>query len=178
LGIADKKIFAKILYGMDLQCQRFSKDCMICSNREDVDDSYLDWSQLIRSIELQTVCFTLPAQFNSKEPGTDNTAGDDLSPNGGGGGRGRNGKRKRDDEDRRVRNEAQFEQFKLQANENYKIFTGRDNAIRLAPISTTSARCPTSGIFMGTASPIARTKTVTYLILNTLINRRLPLEAG
>jgi hypothetical protein len=87
LGIADKKIFAKILYGMDLQCQRFSKDCMICSNREDVDDSYLDWSQLIRSIELQTVCFTLPAQFNSKEPGTDNTAGDDLSPNGGGGGR-------------------------------------------------------------------------------------------
>jgi hypothetical protein len=46
---------------------------------------------------------------------------------------------------------------------------------RLAPISTTSARCATSGIFMGTASSIARTKTVTYLILNTLMNRRLPL---
>jgi hypothetical protein len=124
--------------------------------------------------------FTLPVQFHSRESGTDNTAGDELSRNGGGGGggRGRNGKRKRDDEDRKVRNKAQFDQFKLRANENYKIFTGQDNARTRPNFNSKCKMCNKWNIHGYCISPIARTRTAMYLIPNTPMNRRLPLEIG
>ena len=129
----DKDICAKIMYGLDIQCQQWLRECLACEDREDVDDSYLDFGPIIRSIELQTLSISLPAQFKVLKLGGDNNEiADELSRNGGGGGDGggggnRNGKRKREGEDRRVKNENQFEAFKLQENEDYKIFTGKDN---------------------------------------------------
>ena len=86
----------------------------------------------------ERISISLPAQFKViKLRGDDNETTDQFSRNGGRGGGGgdggnRNGKRKREDEDRRVKNKNQFEAFKLQENEDYKIFTGRDN-VKLRP---------------------------------------------
>jgi hypothetical protein len=108
--IQDKDICAKIMYVLDIQCQQWLRECLACEDREDVDDSYLDFGPLIRSIELQTISISLPAQFKViKLRGDDNENTDQFSRNGGGGGGGgdggnRTGKRKREGEDRRVKN--------------------------------------------------------------------------
>ena len=143
----DKDICAKIMYGLDIQCQQWLRECLACEDREDVDDSYLDFGPIIRSIALQTLSISLPAQFKVLKLGGDNNEiADELSRNGGGGGSGggggnRNGKRKREGEDRRVKNENQFEAFKLQENEDYKIFTGKDNVKARPRFNNKSRMC-------------------------------------
>jgi hypothetical protein len=105
LYINDKDICAKIMYGLDIQCQQWWRECQACDDREDVDDSYLDFGPFICSVKLQTVSISLPTQFKVlKLAGQDNETADQLSGGGGGGnsrgGGNRNGKRKRDGEDR------------------------------------------------------------------------------
>ncbi len=69
--IQDKDICAKIMYGLDIKCQQWLRECIACEDREDVDDSYLDFGPLIRSIELQTISISLPAQFKVTKLGGD-----------------------------------------------------------------------------------------------------------
>jgi hypothetical protein len=141
----DDTICSKIMYAADIQCQQWLRNCLACEDREDVDDSYLDFSSIIRSVELQQINISLPAQFKVLKPaGNDNDTADDLSRNGGGGGGGgggRNNKRKREGEDRRVKNENQFDAFKLQENEDYKIFTGKDNVKARPKFNNKSRLC-------------------------------------
>jgi hypothetical protein len=59
----DDTICSKIMYAADIQCQQWLRNCLACEDREDVDDSYLDFSSIIRSVELQQINISLPAQF-------------------------------------------------------------------------------------------------------------------
>ena len=143
LYINDKDICSKIMYGLDIQCQQWWRECQACDDREDVDDSYLDFGPFIRSVELQTVNISLPAQFKALKSTSQDETADQLSGGGGNGGGGgnRNGKRKRDGEDKRVKNDNQFEAFKLKENEDYKIFTGRDNVKSRPKFNNKSRMC-------------------------------------
>jgi hypothetical protein len=80
--IQDKDICPKIMYSLDIQCQQWLRECLACEDKEVVDDSYLDFSPLIRSIELQTISISLPAQFQVlKLGGDDNKIAGELSRN-------------------------------------------------------------------------------------------------
>jgi hypothetical protein len=65
--------------------QQFLSDAMFCEDKEDVDNTLLDFRPLTRSIRLKTLNISLPAQFKTVNgENKENEVADELSRSGGG----------------------------------------------------------------------------------------------
>jgi hypothetical protein len=85
MTIDDKNMPTKILYLADVQMQQFLSDAMFCEDKEDVDNTLLDFRPLTRSIRLKTLNISLPAQFKTVNgENKENEVADELSRSGGG----------------------------------------------------------------------------------------------
>ena len=133
----DPDICTKILYLADAGIKLWSKDCMECEDREDVDDTYNDFKPIIRSIEKRQVHCILPACF--KEISTKKREIDDAIPTAPG--NPKDNKQPRIENATKEINENPFEAFKLLKNENYRIFTGKQKA-KGRPQYKSTKMCP------------------------------------
>lgn len=121
----DSQVFTKVAYAQNLLFLQFARECSICENREDVNEKYLDYSNITFDIRSARFNVDLPSQFRVFKPANDHIPfpKSKVSSN-------------RADEDeesrhkekkRKVTNPAQYAPFKLLENENFhNTFTGRE----------------------------------------------------
>ena len=139
LAKCDTQIFAKVAYAQNLLFLQFARECSICENREDVNEKYLDYSNITFDIRSARFSVELPSQFRVFKP---TIAGPPL-PN-----PPRSSNRFEDEDEsrhkekkRKVTNQAQYEPFKLRENENFHaIFTGRDK-VKSCPCFNNKPMC-------------------------------------
>jgi len=113
----DNYMAAKILFSIDVRCQRFLNSCMEPIDRADVDESALNFNQLANDILNRTFSIDLPSSFVVAQSNPQ----DEQRKLGG---------RKRDaekisDEDRRIINSNQLDEFKLLQDETWKDIRGQ-----------------------------------------------------
>jgi hypothetical protein len=139
-GDLDKEYFTKILYAIDLRVNLWLVECMECEAREDVNDDLINFRSLIGQIALREFRLDLPPCFKMIDNSEKKRSGDNLRPSG------PNGDRLKDDKRQKsrqmVRNENQFDLFKLKENENYRnTFTGKEKAFK-RPLFDKKQICP------------------------------------
>ena len=133
----DPDICAKILYLAQTEIKLWSKRCMKCEDRKDVDDSYIDFKDIVRRIKTEQVHCILPACLKnnpSRKRNLDNTFSFVTKST-------KNKKHPRIKNMTRVVNDNIFEAFQLLENEEYNIFTGQKIA-KLRPPFQSTKMCP------------------------------------
>eukprot|EP00957_Ditylum_brightwellii_P179463 13671028-Ditylum_brightwellii.AAC.1 len=111
----DEQFPAKFLYYVDKKFQRFLKQCRNASNRSEVDDNVLNFSQAIEDVIKGRFNMRLPPVFQMID---NSTSGDTLSkkgdkPN-------KKAKKEKQSKDRLVKNNDQLDDFKMSSTETWE----------------------------------------------------------
>lgn len=124
---------AMICHAIDTRVHIHLKQCELATEREDVDDSFVNFSSLWQDIQTNQFMIHLPTCFKStKDPkDSDNDslqAAKTLLSLGGfrGGGGGGGGGKKRKERNERETNEDQHDDLKLRENESWRQITGKE----------------------------------------------------
>ena len=117
----DPNLAAEICYAVDSRTQQFLEECTNAGDRSEVDDSIVDFKDIITSIKSRTFFTRLPPTFKSIMNGSDDDGVDPKrSPK----------KRKvnegrKDDSVEQVKNADQIQEFKIRPGEDWRsVFCG------------------------------------------------------
>ena len=118
---SDELYAAKILYAVDTRVQRWLQECKIAKERENIDDSIVNFKDLTNDVLNGRFTMQLPLVFMIN-PATDQKIGGRPTSDGPPTKKSRmNGER---GEDKRTLNKNQIEAFKIKPKENWRIFCG------------------------------------------------------
>jgi len=145
---SDPTFAAQLAYAVDIRIQEFLKDCKQASDRSEVDERVVNFRDMVNDIRFQRFSMSLPPSFVF----TSKDESQDIDTNGRGGDGGRDRKRPRGagggDEDNRIHNTNQVDEFKMRPNEDWrKDFCGRciDDRVRWDKNSLMCPRWFTNG---------------------------------
>lgn len=120
----DEFFVAKFMFAVDRRVQRWLKSCEKAVNsRNEVNDSILDFDDVIEHVLNGTFSITLPPAFSKVKADTSEIKDADGKHKGGEGGEEGKGRKKRKSEDGKgnaVKNSTQPDEFKLTSGENWK----------------------------------------------------------
>ena len=121
---SDDQYAAKVLLAIDTRVQRWLSECKIAKERSSVDDSIVNFKDLINDILNSRFAVDLPNVFRADTPPT--LQAHESHPNKKRRGEKDNFAKKRGDrgDDNRVINSNQFEAFKMKPNDDWRNFCG------------------------------------------------------
>lgn len=136
--VSDPDICARIMYKAEIKTNLWFEECMQCDFRADIDDSLIDFNDIIRSIRLKDMQQRLPKCFKRVKENKrkrDDDKNNDGKPN----------KQPRTSENTGtfVENKEIIEGCTLHENENYRqVFLGKDKGSKRPDCSLGCKMCP------------------------------------
>ena len=136
--VSDPDICARIMYKAEIKMNLWFEECMQCDFRADIDDSLIDFNDIIKSIRLKDLQQRLPKCFKRVKENKrkrDDDKNNDGKPN----------KQQRTDENTGtfVENKESIPGCTLHENEDYrKVFLGKDKGSKRPSCSLGCKMCP------------------------------------